>query len=165
MGTGAWQWKQPRHGAPGMQLQRAQRQSRAESPPGRDSAWSIMTYVRPAGGGGRPPGRGEGRPGGGRPKSQSGRRTGRPRGGGSPRAAGGGEVEDPPPLQHNKDLSTPEGGCPSPQGKARICRYSPLRGHTCRCGRYMETYLTTTMGCTWQGESWRTSYVKVVGGN
>ena len=108
---------------------------------------------------------GEGRPGGGRPKSQSGRRTGRPRGGGSPRAAGGGEVEDPPPLQHNKDLSTPEGGCPSPQGKARICRYSPLRGHTCRCGRYMETYLTTTMGCTWQGESWRTSYVKVVGGN
>ena len=58
-------------------------------------------------------------------------------------------VEDPPPLQHNKALSVPEGGRSPPQRKERTYRASPLQGRTCHCGRSMETSLTTVMGHTW----------------
>ena len=83
-----------------------------------------------------------------------------------PRMPGGGEgVKDPPPLQHNRALSAPEGGRPPQRSKAQTCKASFLRGRTFRYERYMETSCITTMiGRTWQGEYRTTPLCKVVGG-
>ena len=71
----------------------------------------VNVNMRLANGRGRQDPQG-GRPGGGRPVIQRGRRTGHLRGGGVPRTTGGGGVEDSPLLQHNRSLSVPEGGGP-----------------------------------------------------
>ena len=65
------------------------------------------------------------RPGGGRPASQHGRRTGRPRGSEAPSTSRGGGVEDPPLLQHNRDM----GAAPSTEEGADLQVFTPARDH------------------------------------
>ena len=116
------------------------------------------------GNGGRANQRG-GSPGRGGTASQSERRTGRPRGCRSPGTAGGGggDWSTPPQPHYNRAMSAPEGGWPPPRRKARTCRDSPLIGNTCNYRNYMETYLTTTTGCNWQGGSQTNPSGKVIG--
>ena len=54
------------------------------------------------------------------------------------------------------------GTCP-PQRITRIYLTLPHNVHTCCCGKYMKTFLTTTMGCTWTGELRTTPYGIFVG--
>ena len=75
----------------------------------------------------------------------------------------GGDMDGDTPRGGNGRGNPCGGGLAPPQRKTWIYLTLPQNVRTCCCGNYMETFIATTMGRTYMGESRTTLYGSAVG--